>query len=80
MPGDLSGEIVGVLDACVLFPASLRDTLLRLAETPRQYLPRWSDQILEEVGRNLIGRRNLTPQKIARLMGQLEGHFPEARI
>ncbi len=71
---------VAVLDACVLFPASLRDTLLRLAETPRQYTPKWSDQILEEVTRNLVRRRNLAPEKIAHLIGQIENHFPEARI
>jgi predicted nucleic acid-binding protein len=69
-----------VLDACVLFPASLRDTLLRLAETPRQYIPKWSDQILEEVTRNLESRRNLTPRKIAHLIDQLERHFPEAQV
>jgi predicted nucleic acid-binding protein len=69
-----------VLDACVLFPASLRDTLLRLAETPRQYIPKWSDQILEEVARNIERRRNLAPRKIAHLIDQLERHFPEAQV
>jgi predicted nucleic acid-binding protein len=73
-------DLVAVLDACVLFPASLRDTLLRLAETPRQYIPKWSDQILEEVTRNLEGRRKLAPAKIAHLIRQIESHFPEARI
>jgi predicted nucleic acid-binding protein len=69
-----------VLDACVLFPASLRDTLLRLAETPRQYIPKSSDRILEEVTRNLERRRNLAPRKIVHLIGQIERHFPEARV
>lgn len=69
-----------MLDACVIFPAALRDTLLRLAETPRQYIPKWSDRILEEVTRNLESRRNLAPRKIVHLIGQLERHFPEARI
>jgi hypothetical protein len=47
-----------VLDANVLFPFSLRDTLLRLAEpepTPAPaplYVPLWSDRILDEMTRN----------------------------
>jgi hypothetical protein len=42
----LADEIVGVLDADVLFPMPLCDTLLLLAKEG-QYLPRWSPQILE---------------------------------
>jgi hypothetical protein len=38
-----------VLDACVLIPMPLADTLLRLAETPRPYSPRWSGAIMDEV-------------------------------
>jgi hypothetical protein len=34
-----------VLDACVLIPMPLADTLLRMAEEPRLYLPRWSQMI-----------------------------------
>jgi len=37
-----------VLDACVLIPASLRDTLLRAAEQG-MYQMHWSELILEEV-------------------------------
>jgi hypothetical protein len=45
-----------VLDACVLFPASIRDTLLRAADAGL-YRVYWSELILEEVRRNLIGQR-----------------------
>ena len=38
-----------VLDACVLIPMPLADTLLRLAAGPRLFLPKWSDQIMVEV-------------------------------
>jgi hypothetical protein len=79
LPAAVRAETVAVLDACVLLPASLRDTLLRLAETPPLYSPRWSDQIWVEVKRNLESRRKLTPQKIAHLVEQVELHFPEAR-
>jgi hypothetical protein len=42
-----------VLDANVLLPAPLRDTLLRLAEA-ELYVPRWSERILDEVAKNLV--------------------------
>jgi hypothetical protein len=44
-----------VLDACVLYPIILCDTLLRLAESGL-YIPRWSATILEEVRLNLDER------------------------
>lgn len=37
-----------LLDACVLVPISLADTLLRLAEVGL-YRPLWSERILDEV-------------------------------
>lgn len=42
-----------VLDTCVLYPAHLRDTVLRLAERDL-YRPRWSADIVDELRRNLI--------------------------
>lgn len=80
MPANAPGDIVAVLDACVLLPASLRDTLLRLAETPRLYIPKWSDQIWMEVTRNLESRRKLSREKIAHLTEQVQFHFPEAQV
>ncbi len=38
-----------VLDACVLMPMPVADTLLRMAEDPRLYLPKWSHLIMGEV-------------------------------
>jgi len=80
LPATACGDIVAVLDACVLLPASLRDTLLRLAETPRLYIPKWSDQIWLEVTRNLESRRKVSPEKITHLTGQVQFHFPEAQV
>ena len=37
------------LDACVLIPMPLADTLLRMAEAPRLYLPKWSQTVMDEV-------------------------------
>ena len=42
-------DIAVLLDACVLIPMPLADTLLRLAAGPRLYLPKWPDQITVEV-------------------------------
>lgn len=44
--------MIVVLDACVLYPASLRDLLLTLAAFDA-FDPRWSGQILGEVIRNV---------------------------
>jgi hypothetical protein len=35
-----------VLDACVLANFSLCDTILRLAEPPRLFEPKWSEEII----------------------------------
>jgi hypothetical protein len=50
----VTADFLVVLDACVLIQAPLRDTLLRLAEHPRLYVPRWSDEIIAETVRNLV--------------------------
>jgi len=47
------GPFIVVLDANVLFPFSLRDTLLRAAAAGF-YQVRWSSQILDEMTRNLV--------------------------
>jgi hypothetical protein len=43
-------EYAALLDACVLVPMCLCDTLLRFAEYPAMYRPLWSSEILQEVG------------------------------
>jgi hypothetical protein len=58
----------------------LADTLLRMAEAPRLYLPKWSDMIIEEVTRNLIGKFKMDPAKASRREEELHRHFPEAWV
>jgi predicted nucleic acid-binding protein len=69
-----------MLDACVLLPMPLVDTLLRMAETPRLYLPRWSGEILNEVSRNLVERFNKTPEQAKHREDMMREHFPEALV
>jgi predicted nucleic acid-binding protein len=69
-----------ILDACVLIPMPLADTLLRMAEAPRLYLPRWSQLIMHEVTRNLIQKWKVEPARAYPREEQIRRHFPEAQV
>lgn len=74
-------DYVAVLDACVLVPACLRDTLLRLAEEPRLYVPKWSGEIIQEMVRTLQGPKfGLTHPRTKHLIQCMEKAFPEAWV
>ena len=49
----MTGAPLVVLAACVLATFSLCDTLLRLAEPPRLFEPKWSEEIIRETTRTL---------------------------
>jgi predicted nucleic acid-binding protein len=66
-----------VLDANVLYPALLRDVLLRAADKGI-YQPFWSGEILGELTRALQRHAGLTAAKTARLRRHIETAFPEA--
>jgi len=72
-------SFIVVLDACVIFPAVLRDTLLRAAEAGLYQL-QWTDDILEEVRRNLITNRGLSEESARRLIDIMHSSFPDAAI
>jgi hypothetical protein len=76
----VKGKFTVVLDACVLVPMPLADTLLRLAAGPHLYLPKWSDQIMIEVSRTLQQDFNLSHEKAMYRESQIRRHFPEAWI
>ena len=73
-------NFAALLDACVLVPAALRDTLLRFAESPSFYQPCWSGQIIAETRKALLKKIGLTEPQADRLIDQLREHFPEAWI
>ena len=70
---------VVVLDANVLFPFSLRDTLLRAAAAGFYQL-RWSAEILEEMTRNLVATGTMSAANASRLRAIMEREFPEAAV
>lgn len=75
----LDAPFIVVLDANVLFPFTLRDTLLRAAAAGL-YQVRWSAQIVAEATRNLVATGTLTEQKARRLEAAMTKHFREAAV
>lgn len=68
-----------VLDANVLFPLSLRDTLLRAAQRGL-YRVHWSMEILEETRRNLVRTKRMSDSQGQRLVATMQRAFPSALV
>lgn len=68
-----------VLDANVLIPAPLRDTLLRAGDAGF-YRVRWTEDILREVARNLVSKWHLPVPQVRWLLDAMREAFPEAVI
>lgn len=66
------------LDSCVLANIGVCDLLLRLAEHPRQFLPIWSERVLDEVFHTHTGKLNWPEDLAASFRQALLDHFPEA--
>src|SRR3954453_8578897 len=75
----LVNEYIVVLDACGLLPMPLCDTLLRLAEEPAFYLPRWSRETLDEVRRNLV-RWGYRADQADRRIRSMRAMFEDAEV
>src|SRR3954470_22324472 len=76
----MTGTPLVVLDACVLANFSLCDTLLRLAEPPRLFEPKWSEEIIRETTRTLVSKLGWPNSLAAHLEAELHAHFGEAWI
>jgi len=74
-----AAPLIAVLDANVLFPFTLRDTLLRAAAAGF-YRVRWSSQILDEALSNLVSRSIMPADKASRLRSVMARAFPEAEV
>src|SRR5262249_2002473 len=69
-----------VLDANVLVPSALRDTVLRLG-AGGFYRPLWSGQILKEVEHAVLRvAHNADPERVARLIDAMDTSFTDARV
>lgn len=71
---------VAVLDACVLVPMPIADTLLRLADPPGLFEARWSEEILAEVSRTLIGRFGKSPETARYRENAIRDSFPDSLV
>lgn len=65
-------SFIVVYDADVLYPNTLRDLLIRIAQLPHLVQAKWTNQILDEMSRALIRTRpGITEEKTARLREQM---------
>ncbi|CNF58244.1 PIN domain-containing protein [Yersinia similis] len=69
-----------VLDACVLYPARLRDLLMHLG-LAGLYQPKWSDTIQDEWRRNLlIQRSDIKPEALVHTTRLMNRALPDANV
>lgn len=68
-----------VLDACVLYPAPLRDTLMRLAMTDL-FKAHWTDHIHEEWISALLRQNAFTRAKLERVRDLMDAHAKDAKV
>ena len=69
-----------LLDACVLANFGVCDLLLRLAESPRLFLPVWSDEILRETHRTQIEKLGWPKELAESFQSEIRNAFPHATV
>ncbi len=73
-------NLTAIYDACVLYPAPLRDFLLRLGMT-ELFRARWTDHIHEEWIRNVLAnRKDLTTKQLKRTRQLMDQAVPDCRV
>lgn len=71
---------IALLDACVLYPAPVRDLLLHMANM-NLFFPKWTGQIHEEWIRNLLKNRlDLSSEQLQTTVHAMNTAFPEADV
>jgi predicted nucleic acid-binding protein len=75
----MRSSLIAVIDTCSIFPQTLRDVLLRAAEAGL-YRLRWTEEILDELGRNLQEDRGLSEEQTKHLLTEMRRSFPEATV
>jgi predicted nucleic acid-binding protein len=76
----MTAASAAVLDACVLVNFSLCDTLLRMAEPPELYEPRWSEEIIAETLRTFESKLEWPASLTAYFEHQVRAHFADAWV
>jgi hypothetical protein len=73
-------SFVAVYDACVLYPAPLRDLLLRLALTDL-FRARWTERIHDEWMRSVLNNRpDLAPEQLQRTRALMDLSVPDCLV
>ncbi len=71
---------MAVLDACVLYPPSLRDLLMRVA-VAGAYAPRWTEQIQDEWTRSVLADNpEVSPAQLDRTRRLMSQAVPEGLV
>lgn len=75
-----SPKFTVVIDACVLYPAPIRDILLSMASEDL-LKPKWSDAIQDEWTRNLlINRKDLNKKQLDCTVQAMNSAFPDSTV
>lgn len=72
-------RFIVLLDACVLYPAPLRDFLMRLA-TSGLFAAKWTEQIHDEWTRNLLKKRPELAPHLARTRSLMNQAVPDCLV
>lgn len=73
-------SFVALYDACVLYPAPLRDLLLRLALTDL-FRARWTAEIHQEWMRSVLNNRHdLKPEQLQRTRELMDASVPDCLV
>jgi predicted nucleic acid-binding protein len=76
----MASNFTALYDACVLYPAPLRDLLMQLALTDL-FRARWTDQIHEEWIQNLLKERpDLTLEQLNRTKNLMNSHVRDCLV
>lgn len=67
------------LDTCVLYPATLADLILRIAESGA-FRPNWSEDVLAELERNLAKIPTVDVENARRRVSAMRAAFPDAAV
>lgn len=77
---DSTNRLTAIYDACVLYPAPLRDLLMQLA-LAELFQARWTAKIHDEWMRNVqANRTDITWEKLVRVRDLMNSHVEEALV